>query len=418
MGARVMPAFEYSALDGRGHKKTGLITADSELAARRELRLQHMAPLTLHRADARRGAHTPGNALGRWIEYASQHDLGTRDLMLITRQLAALVDAGMPVEESLDLVGRQLEKHAMRRVIMAVRARVTEGNRLADAMAAAPRSFPPVYRALIAAGEASGSLGMVLSRLADHLEAEDSVRNKVVGALVYPAVLAAVAIGVIIMLMLFVVPRLAEQFTGMGVSLPALTRIMIASSDFLAVSWPWIVAISAGAVLAFAFAYRQPAYRRLHDAIVVRLPLIGTFLRQVEAAAFARTMSILINSGTVLPDALRATGRAGSNHAFREMIASVVSDVEGGRGLSDALTRGGWIPPLVIYMVAAGERSGRLDEMFGRAADQLGRDIDSSIAVGLSLLEPAIILVLGMVVVLIVLSILLPILQLNTLALG
>ncbi|WP_417482097.1 type II secretion system inner membrane protein GspF [Maricaulis sp.] len=413
-----MPAFEYNALDGRGHKKTGLITADSELAARRELRQQHMAPLALRRADSRRGAKMPGNALGQWIEYASQRDLGTRDLMLITRQLAALVDAGMPVEESLDLVGRQLERHATRRIIMAVRARVTEGSRLADAMAAAPGSFPPVYRALIAAGESSGSLGMVLSRLADHLEAEETVRNKVVGALVYPAVLAVVAIGVITMLMLFVVPRLAEQFTGMGVSLPALTRIMIGISSFLATSWPWIVAGLAGSVIAFGLAYRQPAFRRIHDAAVVRVPLIGSFLRQVEAAAFARTMSILITSGTVLPDALRAAGRAGSNHAFREMIAVVVSDVESGRGLSDALTRGGWIPSLVIYMVAAGERSGRLDEMFGRAADQLGRDIDSSIAVSLSLLEPGIILVLGLVVVLIVLSILLPILQLNTLVLG
>ncbi|SDL65198.1 type II secretion system F family protein [Maricaulis salignorans] len=413
-----MPAFEYSALDGRGHKKTGLITADSELAARRELRLQHLAPLALRQADSRRGVQAPGTAVGQLIEYVSRRDLGTRDLMLITRQLAALIEAGMPVEESLDLVGRQLEKHAMRRIIMAVRARVTEGSRLADAMAAAPGSFPPVYRALIAAGEASGSLGMVLSRLSDHLETEDAVRNKVVGALVHPAVLAVVAIGVITMLMLFVVPRLAEQFTGMGVSLPTLTRSMIAISSFLATSWPWIAAGLAGSAIAFILAYRQPGYRRIHDAVVVRVPLIGAFLRQVEAAAFARTMSILITSGTVLPDALRAAGRAGANHAFREMIAVVVSDVESGRGLSDALTRGGWIPSLVIYMVAAGERSGRLDEMFGRAADQLGRDIDSSIAVSLSLLEPGIILVLGLIVVLIVLSILLPILQLNTLVLG
>ncbi|WP_417490570.1 type II secretion system inner membrane protein GspF [Maricaulis sp.] len=413
-----MPAFEYRALDGSGRRTTGLITAESETAARRQLRQQQLAPLAVRRTDARAGSPAAARAPGSWRGLVGPRDLSTRELMLVTRQLSALVDAGMPVEESLALVGRQLEKHSMRRILMAVRARVTEGKRLADAMAAEPGSFPPVYRALIAAGEASGGLGLVLSRLADHLEAEQAVSNKVVGALVYPAVLAVVALGVVTMLMLLVVPRIAEQFTGLGVTLPVLTRAMIAISNGLATGWPWILAILAGASLAFGYAFRQPGFRRLFDAHVVRLPLIGPFFRQVEAAAFARTMSILITSGAVLPDALRAAGRASSNHAFREMVAVVVRDIESGRGLSDALTRGGWIPSLVVYMVAAGERSGRLGEMFGRAADQLGQDIDNSITIGLSLLEPGIILVLGTMVVLIVLSILLPILQLNTLVLG
>ena len=226
-----MPAFEYEALDPAGKRKKGLITADSELAARRELRGQSLAPLSIGRADERRQVTTSsGNSTSVSFDLSRQH-LSSRELMLITRQLASLIDAGMPVAEALGLIGNQLDKHHMRRVLLAVRSRVTEGERFSEALAGFPKSFPPVYCALVAAGETSGGLGQVLERLADYLEKEQAVRNRIVGALIYPALLTCVAIGVVSMLMLFVVPRIAEQFTGMGVTLPLLTRIMIGISD-------------------------------------------------------------------------------------------------------------------------------------------------------------------------------------------
>ncbi|MEA1943493.1 MAG: type II secretion system inner membrane protein GspF [Pseudomonadota bacterium] len=412
-----MPAFEYEALDARGKKSKGLITADSELAARRELRGRSMAPLVVRSADGRRAVAATGDDTSV-MDRLRRQDLSSRELMLVTRQLASLIGAGMPIAESLGLLARQGGRHNMQRVLMAVRARVSEGDRLSTAMDGFPKSFPAVYRAMVAAGEGAGGLGHVLERLADYLEKEQAVRNRITGALVYPAVLTVVAIGVVTMLMTFVVPRIAEQFTGMGLDLPLLTRIMIGLSAGLQAGWPFILAGLGVLAVAAMIALRQAAVRTALDGAMVRIPLIGGFLRKVEAARFARTMGILIESGAVLPDALRAAGRATGNRAFRNRVGLVVSDVESGRGLSDALSSRGWFPSLMLFMVAAGERSGALGEMFRRAADQMDQEIDSAITVGLNLLEPGIILVLGLVVVMIVLSILLPILQLNTLALG
>jgi len=223
---------------------------------------------------------------------------------------------------------------------------------------------------------------------------------------------------VVMLLMTFVVPKIADQFTGMGMALPLLTRIMISLSAGLLASWPFLLAGGAALVIGAMLALRQASVRTGFDGVMMRLPLLGGFLRQVEAARFARTMGILIEAGSVLPDALQAAARATGNLAFRQTVEKVKADVETGRGLSDALQASRVFPALMLFMVAAGERSGALGEMFRRSADQLEQDIDGAVSVGLNLLEPGIILVLGGVVVVIVLSILLPILQLNTLALG
>ncbi|WP_300544282.1 type II secretion system inner membrane protein GspF [Maricaulis sp.] len=414
-----MPAFEYEALDTRGKKSKGLITADSELAARRELRGRALAPLAIRSAHGRTpAAAAAGGDRVSLTDRLRRQDLSSRELMLVTRQLSSLLGAGMPVAESLGLLARQGGRHHMKRVLMAVRARVSEGERLSAAMDGFPASFPAVYRAMVAAGESAGGLEHVLERLADYLEKEQAVRNRIAGALVYPAVLSVVAAGVVVTLMSFVVPRIAEQFTGMGMNLPLLTRIMIGLSAGLQAGWPFILAGVAVLVPAAVIGLRQTAVRAAFDGALARMPLIGSFVRKVEAARFARTMGILVESGSVLPDALRASARATGNLAFRSRIAAVVKDVETGRGLSDALRARSWFPSLMLFMIAAGERSGALGEMFRRAADQMEQEIDGAVSVGLNLLEPGIILVLGLVVVVIVLSILLPILQLNTLALG
>lgn len=405
-----MPAFEYEALDGAGKKARGYLTADSEVAARRELRRRQLAPLKVARAA--------GDAVRKSGEARSRKALSKRELMLVTRQLSSLIDAGMPVEEAVGLVAGQVDAQAMRRVLTDLRSRVMEGERLSDAMAAHPGSFPPVYRAMVAAGEMSGGLGAVLDRLADYLEQADAVRRKLQAALIYPAALSVTAITVVAVLLIFIVPRLAEQFDGTGVTLPALTRFLIGLSGFLQASWPILLAGIAVLVLGVLMALRRPAVREARDRIVLRVPVLGSTIRKSEAARFARTMEILLQSGALLPDALKAARRTAGNAAIADRIARVGKDVESGRALSDAFRAAGGFPPLLVYMVAAGERSGTLGEMFGRAAAQVEQELDGSMTVFLNLLEPMIIVIMGVIVTGIVLSILLPILQLNTLALG
>lgn len=405
-----MPAFEYEALDGAGKKARGYLTADSEVAARRELRRRQLAPLKVARAA--------GDAVRKSGEARSRKALSKRELMLVTRQLSSLIDAGMPVEEAVGLVAGQVDAQAMRRVLTDLRSRVMEGERLSDAMAAHPGSFPPVYRAMVAAGEMSGGLGAVLDRLADYLEQADAVRRKLQAALIYPAALSVTAITVVAVLLIFIVPRLAEQFDGTGVTLPALTRFLIGLSGFLQASWPILLAGIAVLVLGVLMALRRSAVREARDRVVLRVPVLGSTIRKSEAARFARTMEILLQSGALLPDALKAARRTAGNAAIADRIARVGKDVESGRALSDALRAAGGFPPLLVYMVAAGERSGTLGEMFGRAAAQVEQELDGSMTVFLNLLEPMIIVIMGVIVTGIVLSILLPILQLNTLALG
>jgi len=216
----------------------------------------------------------------------------------------------------------------------------------------------------------------------------------------------------------FIVPRIAEQFTSMGIELPLITQIMIAASGFLQASWLWLLLGAAVVVLGGLQLSRRPAIRAGLDAAALRVPVVGGFIRKIESARFARTMGILIASGAVLTDALASARRAGGNAVFRTRLGAVIEDVQTGRGLSDALNGARWFPPLMLYMTAAGERSGRLDEMFERAANSLEAEVDAALGAALALLEPGVIIVMGAIVATIILSILLPILQLNTLALG
>lgn len=408
-----MPAFEYEALDGAGKRARGFLNADSEVAARRELRRRNLAPLKVGRSDEK--AASSGLTTGSpWPAKA----LSRRDLMVFTRQLASLIEAGIPVEEALGLLARQAENPMVRRIVSAARSRVQEGGRLAEALGDHPRSFPAVYRAMVAAGESAGGLGLVLNRLAEYLEKSAEIRGKMQAALIYPAALGVTAFGVVAILIVFIVPQIAEQFDGTGVELPMPTQVLIGLSGVLQ-QYGWLLlagflALGLGAMLAL----RSEAVRLRRDHWMRRLPLTGGWTRDMEAARFARTMAILIQSGAVLPDALRASARAAGNGAFAETLGRVVNDVETGTGLSEALRRHDWFPGLLVHMVAAGERSGALGDMFERAAKQLEQDTDGRTSLALNLLEPAIIITMGVIVTGIILSILLPILQLNTLALG
>src|SRR5690606_19432188 len=340
-----------------------------------------------------------------------------RELSLATRQLSSLV-ASMTLEEALRTVGSQAARRNLREVMLAVHAEVVEGFRLSEAMGRQPRSFPALYRAMVAAGEGTGALPAILERLADLLEREQQVRSQLATALAYPAALALTAVGVVLALMTFVVPRVVEQFDSMGRELPWLTRFVVGVSEFLG-SWGLpLLALLAVAAIAAARLLRDPAARLRADTAILRLPLLGRLLREVHAARMARTLAIMLESGVPVMEGLAITARTVGNRRLRLATESMTGAVREGGSLSAAMRRAGVFPPTLLYMAASGEDSGRLAPMLERAADYLEREFNTFTRAAMSLLEPAIIVVLGGVVAVIVLSILLPILQFNTLVLG
>lgn len=401
-----MAAFDYVAVDVAGRTVSGAVTARDETAARAALTRRRLTPLEVGPAAA-----APSTAPARSAR------LGGRALALMTRQLAALI-AATPLEESLRLLAAQAERPSERQVLAGVHAGVLEGRRLADAMGLQGRAFPPLYRAMIAAGEASGALQPILVRLADGLERDQQVQGKILTAVIYPAVLAVVAFGVIGILMTFVVPKVVDQFADMNQTLPLLTRAVIGVSDLMR-NWGWLIALilSIG-IGGLIVALRNPSFRLRFDAALLRLPLIGRLTRDIHAARMARTLSSMIAAGLPVLEGLTITARTVPNRALRRSTEQMAEAVREGGGLSAAMRRAGVFPPILTHMTASGENSGRLETMLDGAADYLEREFAAFTAVMLSLLEPAIIVVMGGVVALIVLSILLPILQINTLAMG
>jgi general secretion pathway protein F len=334
----------------------------------------------------------------------------------VTRQLATLVRV-MTVEEAVRTIALQTERPSARRLLLAVHAGVTEGYRLSDAMARQGAAFPALYRAMIAAGESSGALPDILDRLADLLESEQNVRSKMLTTLIYPAALSVTAIVVIIALMTFVVPRVVDQFTSMGQTLPTLTRVVIFFSNLMT-QWGWLIllVVPAGAWMG-AHALRNPAMRLKFDGALLRLPIIGRLIRDLNAARLARTLSTMIASGLPVIDGLVLTARTINNSVLRSAVETMASAIREGGSLSAAMRRAAVFPPVVVNMAASGESSGKLDTMLASAADYLEREFNTFTSVALSLLEPIIIIVMGAVVATIVLAILLPILQINTLSL-
>jgi general secretion pathway protein F len=401
-----MADFAWRAIDPAGRERTGRLAAANENDARSELERRRFYVVAIDDAG---DAPPPVSLFGR------KPRLSVRALALFTRQLATLVQVS-PVEESLRTIGRQTEKPAARAVIMRVHQGVTEGQRLPDAMAQEPLSFDPLYCAVVAAGDSAGSLAPVLERLALLLERRAELRGRVFGALAYPAVLAVVASLVVVALMIFVVPKMVEQFDTVGQQLPLLTRIVMGISLFLK-GWWWLLAIAI-AVIAFLIwqALRTPAIRLRVDRRLLRLPLIGRVIRDLQAATLARNLATMVAARMPLVEGLALARDTVRNLAQRQAIDGIITSVRGGGSLSNAMAASALFPPLLVYLVASGESSGRLETLLERAADYLEREFDSTTRTALALLEPAVIVIMGVIVALIVLSVLLPILQLESLA--
>lgn len=406
-----MAEFAFHAVDPQGRERRGRIAALDAAAARQRLSDRHLHVVACDPAPA-------AVASTRSLRLPSRAPrLSAKELTLFTRQLASLISVS-PLDEALRITARQSERPHVRKILDEVHAGVIEGQRLSEAMRREQRSFPPLYRAMIAAGEGSGTLAHIAARLASLLERQAAMRSKLIGALAYPLVLTAVAILVVVGLMVSVVPRVVEQFEGVDQQLPLLTRIVIGLSDFLA-RWWWVLALLlALAVLAFARGLKNVDFRRSVDARLLALPFIGRLIRNLHAARMARTLSTMIASRLPLLEGLRLTAATVHNRVLADATEGIVESVRGGGSLSGAMRTSGVFPPILVHLAASGESAGALDTLLERAADYLEREFDEFTATALALLEPAIIVVMGGIVALIILSILLPILQLQSLAGG
>lgn len=402
-----MADFDYVAIDPAGRERTGGLKAETIEDARAKLDARRLFVVRLEP-----GAATAARARTSLSFRAPR--LSAKELTLFTRQLSTLIQVS-PLEESLRTIGRQSEQDHVRAIVGRVHSGVLEGRRLADALGVEPRSFPPLYRAMVSAGESSGSLPTIMERLSDLMERQALMRSKVLTAIAYPSVLASFAVCVVAALMIFVVPKVVEQFDTVGQELPLLTRMVMAVSAFLAGYW-WLLLILIGlAGLSFWRALKVDAFRYRFDAMLLGLPLLGRLIRDLHAARMARTLSTMVASRLPLMEGLSLTANTVHNRVLRRASDDIVEAIRGGGSLSAALRRAGVFPPLLVYLAASGESAGRLDTMLERAADYLEREFDSFTSAALAMLEPVIIILMGGIVAVIILSILLPILQLQSL---
>lgn len=399
-----MTAYRYRALDAAGRETAGVLEADSGRAARAALRSRGIFPLEVN--DVARGERS---ARG-W-----RRKLGAAGLALLTRQWATLLHSGLSVERALAALVEQAENDAQRQLLAGVRSEILGGYSLRAALDRFPQAFPALYRASVAAGEKSGELARVMEQLADYLERSQALRLKTLQALIYPAIVASVALLVVIGLMTYVVPQVVGVFQQSRQTLPLLTQIMIALSAALR-TWGWALAL--GLIGAFWLArqsLRQTAVRRRWDARLLRLPVLGRHLRTLDATRFASTLAILSGSGVPLLAALEAGRQVITRLPLAEAVAVAAERVREGQPLSRALAAGGEFPPLLIHMLASGEATGRVDEMLERAARLQQAELENRTALLTSLLEPALLLFMGGFVLLIVLAVMQPIIEINTL---
>lgn len=411
-----MARYSYTAVDVDGREMRGGVDAASEVAARAALASRNLLPVKLapdmdmRSGDARvvkRGAAAVADSRAR---------LGHKDRMIVTRQLATLIDAAVSVDEALGIVAAQQDHSAARKVMSDLREGVQEGMRLSDAMGRHKASFPGAFRAAVGGGERSGKLGTVLKRLADHLAREQSLRSKITTAMVYPAALLFIATGVVTALMIFVVPTLVEQFRHLKGNLPLITRILIGVSETLTHYWPVILLGLLGAGVVVRTAFRQATVRLQVDTALLKAPVIGKWVKAVNASRFIRSVGVMTASGLPVLESVRASRDSAPNLAMSRAIVQMADRIEEGEPLSHAMQRSQMIPSLAVYMAVGGENSGELPQMLDRAADHLDEEFEAFIQAALSLVEPIIILIMGGIVASIILAIMLPILQLNQLA--
>lgn len=403
-----MPAFEYVSVDSDGRKQKGVLEADSARQVRQQLRDKGWLPISVEAAAAEHKKATSRFSFLRG-------GMSAYELALITRQLATLIQAGIPLEECLRAVSRQTERPGLQSLMLAVRARVIEGYTLAQSFSEFPQAFPALYRATVAAGEKSGHLDLVLNQLADYTESRYDTQKKIQGALIYPIILTLLAVGIVVGMLTYVVPDIVKVFDSSRQQLPLLTRGLIATSHFVRTVGPWLLLLSVVAGFMARPLLKKESTRYWIHGRLLRLPLIGKLVRGANAARFASTLSILTRSGVPLVEALRIAAEVSSNLLIRDAVRQAAVKVTEGGSLSRALEDSAYFPPMMMQMISSGEQSGELDEMLKRAATMQEKELGNLIATLVGLFEPMMLLMMAGVVLMIVLAIMLPILSMNNL---
>jgi len=403
-----MPAFRFEAIDHAGKTQKGVLDADSARAARSQLRTQGLTPLVVEAAGSRtRGERQQRLSLGR--------RLSQREQAILTRQLASLLIAGLPLGETLAVLTEQSERDYIRELMAAIRAEVLGGHSFANALAQHPKDFPEIYRALVAAGEHTGKLGLVLSRLADYIEQRNALKQKIVLAFTYPAIVTLIAFGIVTFLLSYVVPQVVNVFASTKQALPVLTVMMMALSGFVRSYW-W--AVLAGVVIVSWLVKRilaRPGPRMAFDRWLLTAPLVGKLVRGYNTVRFASTLAILTAAGVPILRALQAAGETLSNTAMRENVDDAIVRVREGSSLSRALGNTKTFPPVLVHLIRSGEATGDVTTMLDRASEGEARELERRTMFLTSLLEPLLILAMGGVVLVIVLAVMLPIIELNNL---
>lgn len=403
-----MPAFDYVAVDAQGKRRKGSIEADTARSARQLLREKQWVPISIETAAQQAKAERPA-----WRLF--QQGLSSQDLAILTRQLATLSQAGLPLDDALRTVASQSEKNATKRMVSAIRMKIVEGFTFSQALAEFPQAFPPLYRATVAAGERSGHLDLVLNRLADYTESRHETQRKIQGALIYPIILTALSLLIVVGLLTYVVPDIVKVFDNQGQDLPVITQLLILASDFLQSHLLTLLGLLLLGVMLAKRALKDPQRKMRWQSWQLRWPVAGKLIRDAQSSRFVSTLAILTRSGVPLVEALKIAAGVIDNLPMHQAVVEATERVTEGGRLSYALEQSKLFPAMMTNMIASGESSGELDAMLTRTGEMQERALSSSVSTMVGLFEPLMLLMMAGVVLVIVLAIMLPIVQMNNL---
>jgi len=404
-----MPVFEYVAIDGAGKSRKGIIDADSARAARNKLRSDGIYPTRLEETQADEISERPSRLQFR----ISLQRVRRADVVSTTRQLATLLSAGLPLVSALSGVLEQVKRPALRRVLSQVRERVKEGMSLASALMEHPAVFPSVYTAMINAGETSGTLELVVERLAEFGEQQLALQRKIRSTLAYPLLMLIVGVGVVVFLMAYVIPRVTQIFVDMKQQLPLPTTILIGVSELFQKYWPLAILAMVGCFFAVRYYVKTDAGRRRYDRMLLKLPVVGSIVEKVAMARITRTLGTLLKNGVPLLSAMEIVRSLVSNVVLRQALEEARQEISEGASITAPLARGGVFPPSVIQMISVGEQSGNLEGMLFKVAETFDSEVETSVTTFTSLLGPFMILFLAFFVGFVVLAVLLPIFEMS-----
>ncbi len=404
-----MPVFEYKALDQQGKNLKGIVEADSESQARVKLRSAGKFPVLLKESRSKAGSA----ASQSWLNSSLFNRISSEEVYVITRQLATLHGAGIPLDAALNSLIEQTHNPALKKVLAQIKGKVNEGKTLAQALADHPRLFSNIFINMIRAGEESGSLSVVLERLADFSENQQALRGRLKGALVYPAFMAVIGTGILFILITYIVPNIAQVFKEMEQTLPLPTLFLIGSSTFLKSYWWVLLLFGMATAFLFRFFISTPRGRSWWDLVKLKIPVIGPVSQKIILARFASTLASLNKSGVEFMVAMGIVRTLVNNVRIAEVIDEAIEHIRKGKSMTVALSASPWFPPMFVQMIAVGEQSGNLEGMLNKIANAYERDVETAVKAMTSLLEPLMITVMGLAVGFIVISILLPIFEMN-----